>query len=219
VDRWLTGCSVSGTSRLHLPYDDILDVLRGFLPAWPVHEDWYLAEHPEVRRFLLENPDETATSHFRKFGYFSGCHPFRNGWCDLRRPIGFERLKAGFDVIVTRAGLYVYIERNRFLVLIKKLLISVPVGEDWYCENYADADEAIRRGQFQSASDHYIRAGYFNGYLAEDPNVDEDWYIARYEHVRSGLACGEAVSAKDHFIRIGYGEGCLPSRRGHRDAC
>jgi hypothetical protein len=214
LDRWLSGCVVPGSARLHLPYDDILDVLRGFLAVWPVDEDWYLVEYPEVRRFLHESPEETATNHFRKFGYYNGYHPFADKWRNLRQPVRFDRLTQEFDVIVTRAGIHVDIGRNSFVGIVQSLLASVPVEEAWYRENYAQADRSLRRGDFTSASDHYAYQGYFVGFLPADPAVDDEWYVSRYRHVRNGLARGEAISAKDHFIRIGYGEGCQPNRNG-----
>ena len=213
MDRWLVRCSVPNTARLRLPYDDILDVLRGFLVVVPVDEDWYRSEYPDVVRFLAENRDESATSHFRKFGYFNGRHPFAEGWRGLRRPILFTGLKGGFNVVVTRRGLHIDIERDGFLELVRKLLAAVPVDETWYREHYPEAAEDLRSERVLSASDHYVRKGYFVGFLPFDVVVDDDWYIARYEHVRNGLAVGEAVSAKDHFMRIGYGEGCQPTQR------
>ena len=213
MDRWLIRCSVPHTARLQLPYDDILDVLRGFLVVVPVDEDWYSSQYPDVVRFLAKVRGESATSHFRKFGYFDGRQPFAESWRDLPRPILFSRLKAGFNVVVTCRGLRVDIERDGFLELVRDFLRLVPVDETWYPETYPEAAEDIRSGNFLSASDHYIRKGYFEGFVPFDVDIDNDWYISRYAHVRNALAAGVAISAKDHFMRIGYGEGCQPTQR------
>ncbi|WP_216856474.1 hypothetical protein, partial [Acidisphaera sp. S103] len=56
-------------------YDDVVDVLKKFLEAVPVDEDWYLAEYPAIGGFVKRTPTESASSHFYKHGYFEGRKP------------------------------------------------------------------------------------------------------------------------------------------------
>jgi hypothetical protein len=214
LDKWLLGCAVQGSTILQVPYDDILDVLRGFLAVVPVDEDWYKSEYPDILGFLARNRDESATSHFRKFGYFDGRHPFAEGWRGLLRPILFTGIKKTFKAVVTRDGLRVDIERAALLKIVHELLLLVRVDETWYPTAYPEAAEAISAGVFLSAGDHYVHQGYFEGFLPADVVVDDEWYVSHYPHARRAIECGVAISAKDHFIRIGYGEGCRPTQQG-----
>ncbi len=199
-----------GSYRVRFGYDDVLDVMRGLLIVVPVQEDWYHATYPNLADYCARF-HETATTHFRKHGYFEGRQPFPPGWQGLQQPPSFLELKTAFRTFVTRGRVQVEIQRGAFLALVKRVLRLVPVDENWYCTVYPDAAETIRSGQFISAHDHFVTCGYFVGLLPSDPGVDEDWYVARYPHVRNGLAAGVATSATDHFFRIGYGEGCQPT--------
>jgi hypothetical protein len=211
MSRWLTACTVPGTTRIRPLYDDVLDVLRTLVAIVPVDEAWYLTEYPRVAAAVAKRPDETATTHFRMHGYFEGRLPFAAGWRDLQQPIPFADLKTRLRIIVTRGRLLAEIEREDFLDLVRKMLRSVAVDEAWYLKTYSAAAEDIRLGRVSSAAEHYITTGYFHGALPADVYVDEEWYTARYDHVRNSLAHGSSTSPKDHFMRIGYGEGCQPT--------
>jgi hypothetical protein len=185
-------------------------VLKGFLRAVPVDENWYTAEYPAVADFLLRMPTETPASHFQKHGYFEGRKPFAPGSPGLTAPVPFAQLKPTLGIIPSRGRLRVVIERADFLQLIKSLLMAVPVDEPWYRSRYPDVAKTIYNGTTASAATHYIESGYLDGRLPSDVTVDEEWYISRYDHVRTGLDRGVACSAKDHFMRLGYNEGCRP---------
>lgn len=49
------------------------------------------------------------------------------------------------------------------LPLIRRFLLSVPVDTEWYLSTYGDVAEAVEEGVIQSARDHFIDAGYFEG--------------------------------------------------------
>jgi hypothetical protein len=211
LNKWMDGYAVAGSPRLTLPYDDVLDVLKGFLRAIPVNEDWYKAEYKAIPDFLLRMPTETASSHFQKHGYFEGRKPFADGWRGLTAPVRFAELKTRLRIIPMRGRLKVDIGRDDLLGIIKSILIAVPVDEAWYRASYPDAAKALDNGKLASVVDHYTETGYFAGQLPFEIAVDEAWYVSRYEHVRTGLARGVAKSAQDHFTRLGYNEGCRPT--------
>lgn len=202
---------MAGTTRLNPTYDDVLDVLKGLLAAVPVDEDWYKNEYPAVADFILRIPTETAASHFRKHGYFERRRPFASGWRDLTEPVPFIELKTCLNVSPRRGRIQADIEHDAFLALVTKILRAVPVDERWYLETYPAAAKSVAAGTFSSATDHYARQGYFEGWLPFDMAVDPEWYVSNYEHVRAGLARGVAGSATDHFNRVGYHEGCRPT--------
>jgi hypothetical protein len=211
VKIWMArSASVDGT-RLTPPYDDVLEVLRGFLQAIPVDEEWYTAEYPAILALLRLMPSETATSHFQKNGYFEGRKPFAPGWRDLAAPVPFAQLKTSLRIIPMRGHLQADIARDDFLDLIKTILRAVPVDQSWYRATYPKAAKEIDIGTFSSVTLHFAEQGYFEGYYPFEIVVDETWYVSRYDHVRTGLELGVAKSAQDHFIRLGYDEGCLPT--------
>ncbi len=211
MDRWLRSCTVSGSSRLRCAYDDVLDVMRELIAVVPVDEEWYLAEYPSITGYTAAT-GETAAVHFHKHGYFEGREPFAPGWNGHQGPTSFLQLKTAFRPFPARGRLFVEIEREAFLEIVKSILRLVPVDDAWYRETYARALRGPEARGYLSAFDHYVERGYFEGFLPADVAVDETWYVARYDHVRNGLASGVAVSAKDHFLRIGYGEGCRPAQ-------
>jgi len=211
MDQWLTACAVPGTTRVRPTYDDVLDVLRALLAVVPVDEPWYLTEYPDVVGFMARMPDETATSHFRKHGYFNGRLPFADGWQGLRAPVRFTELTRQLRIRPARGVLYAEMEREEFLAMVKVMLRTVSVDASWYCNAYPEAANEIEPTAAATAAEHYANRGYFKGFLPVDVEVDPEWYVGRYAHVRNGLAAGVATSAKDHFLRIGYGEGCRPT--------
>ena len=212
VDRWLTACSVPGTSRVRPSYDDLLDVLRALIAMVPVDEPWYLARYPDVAQWIAGVSDETATSHFHKHGYFNGRLPFADGWEGLCAPVQFTELTRRLRIFPAPGRLYAEIEREDFLDMLRALLRTVRVDEPWYLSAYPQAADQLGETGIRSAAEHYVTRGYFEGWLPADVAVDPDWYVSRYQHVRNGLTQGIAMSARDHFFRIGYGEGCQPGR-------
>jgi hypothetical protein len=211
LEKWMARSVSADGVRLTPTYDDVLDVLRGFLQAIPVDEDWYKAEYPVIEGFLAHSPARTATSHFQKHGYFEGRKPFAPGWRGLTAPVPFAQLATRLRIYPTRGHLQADIARDDFVDWIKIILTAVPVDEAWYRATYPHAAKVIDDGEFPSVTNHYAERGYFDGCLPFNVVVDEDWYVSRYEHVRTGLDRGLARSAQDHFMRMGYTEGCRPT--------
>src|SRR5215469_1149736 len=100
--------------------------------------------------------------------------------------------------------------REQFLLLIRKLLVSIPVDESWYTMTYKDIDEAIQAGFVNSAKEHFVSNGYFEGRLPAKIIVDEAFYRAEYPDVAEGIGEGEINSAQEHFESHGFAEGRLP---------
>jgi len=211
LKRWIAGCAVADSTRLMPTYDDVLDVLKKFLEAVPVDDDWYVLQYPAVGDFLARTPAESAASHFHKHGYFEGRKPFAPGWCGLTAPVPFAQSCISLRLTPTRGRLQADIARDDFLDLVKNILKAVPVDESWYRATYRNAAKAIDDGTFLSVAEHYAERGYFDGCLPFNMIVDEDWYVSRYNHVRTGLERGVATSVQDHFMRLGYNEGCRPA--------
>jgi hypothetical protein len=211
LKTWITRHAAADNTRLAPAYDDVLDVLKKFLEAVPVDEDWYMAEYPAICRFVERTPTESVASHFHKHGYFEGRRPFAPGWHDLTEPVPFAQSYDRLRIVPMLGRLRVDIARDDFLALIKNILVAVPVDDPWYCAAYPKAAKKIDNGTYSSAAEHYVERGYFDGCLPFDIIVDEEWYISRYSHVKTGLEHGVATSGRDHFMRVGYSEGCRPA--------
>jgi hypothetical protein len=94
---------------------------------------------------------------------------------------------------------------------LQKTTIEISVDSHWYLTTYPDAAEAIQRGIYKSALDHYLKIGFRTGYLPAEPAVDERWYLNRYPDVAEAVRAGKVSSATTHYVRSGYAEGRFPS--------
>ncbi len=97
-----------------------------------------------------------------------------------------------------------------FFDVIKPLLLSVDVDEDWYREQYPDVAKAVDAGLFSSARQHFIDSGYFEGRLPAPLTIDEIWYASQYPDVVDGVMNGKFSSLAQHFREHGYQEGRNP---------
>ncbi len=122
-------------------------------------------------------------------------------------PYDVVRSRLGFE---SRDPATVEVTLEQAEGVLRLLLRSMPVDEQWYRRTYPDVAEAIDAGMFRSAHDHFVQNGYFEGRHPCEVEVDEDWYVATYEDVAEGIETGEISSAADHFRRHGYKEGRLP---------
>ena len=123
----------------------------------------------------------------------------------------FEVLKKNLKLSSIKGKLYVNLEYEEFLKLLKLLLRAVEVDDAWYMDVYPDVAQAVRSGQFRSAKHHFLEVGYFEGRRPKELEVDEAWYLKTNEDVSEGIRQGIFPSAAAHFIAHGYDEGRLPS--------
>jgi hypothetical protein len=210
LTQWLDTHQRDDDGRLLMRYEDVVDVLKAFISAIPVHEAWYLSEYPAVANLVRSVRTETAASHFRMHGYLEGRRPFADGWNGHAEPVPFECLKPRFQLAPARGGLIARMFREDFIALIKQLLSAVPVDPEWYRSRYPIGEIGFEEPDSTAIAAHFAEVGYFNGWLPCDVELDTEWYQRRYEHVRRGLELGFALDAKDHFLKMGYREACRP---------
>ncbi len=72
--------------------------------------------------------------------------------------------------------------------------------EDFYLTAYLDVANAIRRGQFRSACDHYLKYGRFEG---RQPKFNESNYLAKNPDVAYAVRRGQYRSGYDHWRKYG----------------
>ena len=107
-------------------------------------------------------------------------------------------------------GRYIEVAEDKFHKLLKLILESIHVDEDWYRQTYSDVEEAIQNGQVGSARDHYMEAGFFEDRFPHWIVVDASWYLKNNPDVVDAIKSGKIASAEEHFQRAGFKEGRLP---------
>jgi hypothetical protein len=99
---------------------------------------------------------------------------------------------------------------EEFLDLIRAVLSVLEVDEAWYLEKYPDVAEAIKAGKIESARQHFMFNGYFEGRLPFPMKIDERWYLTQNPGVADYIRAGRLESGQQHFDHDGYREGRLP---------
>jgi hypothetical protein len=122
----------------------------------------------------------------------------------------FESLKALVHISSSKGELRISASYEEFLKVIKSILLSVSVEEEWYLKQHEDVAKAIKAGEVGSARQHFIESGYFEGRLPGPIKVDEEWYLKQNPDVRDSVRKGVVTSAQEHFEQNGYREGRLP---------
>jgi hypothetical protein len=68
--------SVKGQIKVDMSYDDFLNLVKQFLLAVPIDEDWYRTTYPDVDQAIRAGVYRSARQHFVENGYFEGRRPF-----------------------------------------------------------------------------------------------------------------------------------------------
>lgn len=82
--------------------------------------------------------------------------------------------------------------------------------ETYYLNSNLDVQDAVRRGEIASGSDHYFMSGYFEGRAPFKIIVDEKYYLKQNPDVAAAIRQGAVQSAQEHFDFIGFKEARLP---------
>jgi hypothetical protein len=122
----------------------------------------------------------------------------------------FNMLRAMVRIADVQGKLTVSASYEEFLDLIRSVLAVIDVDEAWYLEKYPDVAEAIRDGTIESARQHFIHNGYFEGRLPFPVRIDERWYLTENPGVADYVRAGRLGSGQQHFDHDGYREGRLP---------
>jgi hypothetical protein len=102
------------------------------------------------------------------------------------------------------------VERNFLIALMAKRLAHVNFDEAWYLSKYPDVREAVTRGVFPSAREHYVLFGYYEHRMPAAILVNERWYLDAYPDVAKAIKAGVYKSGQMHFDIAGFREGRLP---------
>jgi hypothetical protein len=105
---------------------------------------------------------------------------------------------------------YFGVDRDLFVTLMAAVIADVYVDEDWYLSHSPDVREAVGRGDFASAADHFVKVGFYEHRMPYPIEVDESWYLESYPDVDDAVRQGSFGSGRSHFYRLGYREGRFP---------
>jgi hypothetical protein len=122
----------------------------------------------------------------------------------------FELIRRSIEISTVRGELRVNVSYEDFVKILKTLIQGIEVDEAWYARTYEDIGGAIRSGVVQSARQHFLSDGYFEGRRPFPIIVDEKWYLATNPDVADSIRAGIVASAQEHFDKDGYREGRLP---------
>jgi hypothetical protein len=124
--------------------------------------------------------------------------------------VPFNKIKAMVNVNQDKGRLMVSVSYDEFLDMVRAVLSTIEVDEEWYLATYPDVVNGIRNGKVSSARDHFMHNGYFEGRLPFPLKVDERWYLTANPEVAEFVRAGRLESGQQHFDHDGYKEGRLP---------
>lgn len=122
----------------------------------------------------------------------------------------FDLIRRSVEISTIRGELRVSVSYEDFIRLLKRMIVGTEVDEEWYLRTYEDIANAIREGAIETAQQHFVEDGYFEGRLPFPIRVDERWYTNQYPDVGDSVRRGVLPSAQAHFDEDGYREGRLP---------
>jgi hypothetical protein len=122
----------------------------------------------------------------------------------------FEVIKGMMNLTTSRGTTRVEMTYEDMQKLIRSLLISIEVDEEYYLERNQDVAAGLSAGTIRSAREHFIDHGYFEGRSPYRIEVDEGWYLKTHADVAETVRQGQYESGQAHFDGPGYPEGREP---------
>jgi hypothetical protein len=122
----------------------------------------------------------------------------------------FELIRGSIETSTVNGELRVDMSYEDVVRLVRTILSGLDLDEAWYLRTYEDIASAIQTGDVQSAKQHFVDDGYFEGRRPFAIPVDERWYLSQYPDVADSIRLGVVTSAQEHFDKDGYREGRLP---------
>lgn len=122
----------------------------------------------------------------------------------------FDQIRRAVEISTVKGELRVNVSYEDFVGILKALITGVDVDEEWYLRTYDDIARAVREGIVNSARQHFIEDGYFEGRMPFPIQVDERWYLQQNPDVAESVRRGMIDSGQAHFQEDGYREGRMP---------
>jgi hypothetical protein len=127
----------------------------------------------------------------------------------------FSFLRRQYDIAWSADGngaanARILLDMEHLTTLLRNLATRIPVDDVWHRARYPDVEDGIHRGEFKSATHHYVGFGYFEDRLPQYIEVDDHFYRSTYPDVVDDLKAGRLASSQEHFEMWGFQEGRLP---------
>jgi len=122
----------------------------------------------------------------------------------------FDLIRRSVEISTVRGELRVSLSYDDFVQIVRLMISGITVAEEWYLTEYPDIAQAIRDGKVESAKQHFIDDGFFEGRRPFPMDVDERWYLQQYPDVAESVRTGVVASGQQHFVEDGYREGRRP---------
>jgi hypothetical protein len=122
----------------------------------------------------------------------------------------FDLIRRMVEVHSVKGELRVSLSYDDFVAILRMMIAGVELDAAWYLRENADIARAVEDGTVQSARQHFIDDGYFEGRAPFAMPVDEEWYLAQNPDVAESVRSGVVASGQQHFSEDGYREGRLP---------
>jgi hypothetical protein len=113
-------------------------------------------------------------------------------------------------VVPSQKTPYMAIDRNYFSTVLAPTLAGVYIDQEWYLAHSPDVADAITKGEFASAQDHYAKVGFYEHRMPYEIEVDETWYLENYPDIAAAVEKGVFPTGRAHFYQLGYREGRFP---------
>jgi hypothetical protein len=101
-------------------------------------------------------------------------------------------------------------QKTRGAVVLAPTLAGVYIDQEWYLAHSPDVADAITKGEFASAQDHYAKVGFYEHRMPYEIEVDETWYLENYPDIAAAVEKGVFPTGRAHFYQLGYREGRFP---------
>jgi hypothetical protein len=128
----------------------------------------------------------------------------------MMKPTSFATLSGNKIIMPSGNNAYFAIEKHFLYACMSSYVDTIHFDEGWYLETYPDIKDAVDKGLFERAKDHYVRFGYFEHRIPYLIEVDDSWYQSTYRDIRQAITERRFESSQAHFIKLGYAEGRLP---------
>ena len=122
----------------------------------------------------------------------------------------FDLIRRSVEISTVKGELRVSLSYDDFVRIIRLMISGIEVDEAWYLKEYEDIARAITEGKTESAKQHFVDDGYFEGRRPFAMPVDERWYLQENPDVAESVRRGVVGSGEQHFSEDGYREGRLP---------
>ena len=176
----------------------------GLSPGIWFDEGWYRTAHPLVARGIAEGAWDSGLHHWLGLGRALGLSPIL--WFDAD---GYCAAHPEVMAAISSGQFASPLDHYRMIGAAQGWRPFDLFDPAWYVETYADAAEAVARGQ--SPLEHFLRHGRAAGH-GVGPDFDDDFYLATNPDVAEAIARGGVTGALQHWLQFGRQEG----RRGGR---